>query len=87
MKNKKNREHKNTIEKRMAAACILLTFVLAEADIKRTLESAGPTHGVHAKLNVNPMTNAVHGDIARASRWKGRRCSWLSILDLPKIPS
>ncbi|MBU3878448.1 DUF3810 domain-containing protein [Faecalicatena sp. AGMB00832] len=26
MKNKKNREHKNTIEKRMAAACILLVF-------------------------------------------------------------
>lgn len=31
--------------------------------IRRTLVNAGPTHGVHAKLNANPIIKAVIGDI------------------------
>lgn len=43
-------------------------FVPADAAIKSTLVNAGPTHGVHAKLNVNPISSAVSGDIASTSR-------------------
>lgn len=42
-----------------------IALVLAEAAISSTLARAGPTHGVHAKLKVNPMDRAVNGDIAR----------------------
>ena len=38
----------------------ILSALLA---IINTEDSAGPTHGVHAKLNKNPMTNATIGFI------------------------
>ena len=54
--------------------------------MKSTPVSAGPTQGVHAKLNVNPIRSAVTGDIARPSRLIGSLCVFPRMLLLPKIP-
>ena len=54
---------------------IPFALVPAVAAIRRTLVRVGPTQGVHAKLNVNPITNAVHGDIANLSKRNGSRFS------------
>ena len=64
-----------------------IALVLAEAAISSTLARAGPTHGVHAKLKVNPMSSAVNGDMARASSLNGSLRSLPSTWDVPKKPS
>ena len=50
-------------------------LVDADAAIKRTEARAGPTHGVQAKLKVNPIRNAVAGDMASALIENGSRYS------------
>ena len=52
-----------------------------------TLASTGPTHGVHAKLNVKPSTSATSGFMARRSRRKGSRRSVSTARTLPNAPS
>ena len=37
--------------------------VLAPDAIIRTVDNTGPIHGVHAKLKVNPIINAINGFI------------------------
>ena len=54
--------------------------------IRSTLVSAGPTQGVQAKLNVNPMISAVSGDMVIFSSLNGSRCSSPSTLELPNRP-
>ena len=63
------------------------SFVLADAAISSTLVRAGPTQGVHAKLKVNPIINAVIGDMARTSNLKGKRLSCPKMRLVPKTPS
>ena len=55
--------------------------------IRRTLVNAGPTHGVHAKLNANPIIKAVIGDIVIFSSRIGNLCSDPRTLELPNTPS
>ena len=52
-----------------------------------TLASTGPTHGVHAKLNVKPSTSATSGFMAKRPRLNGRRRSVSMTRVLPKAPS
>ncbi len=44
--------------------------------IINTVDKAGPTHGVHAKLKVNPMNKAVKGFIRNLSKSTGSRNSF-----------
>ena len=52
-----------------------------------TLASTGPTHGVHAKLNVKPSTSATSGFIAKRSSRNGSRRSVSTARALPNAPS
>jgi len=64
-----------------------IAFVEAEAAIRSTLARAGPTQGVQAKLKVNPMINAVKGDMARVLRENGSLRSLPNTEEVPKTPS
>ena len=55
--------------------------------ISSTLASTGPTHGVHAKLNVKPSTSATSGFIANLFSRNGRRRSFSPAFVLPNAPS
>ena len=62
-------------------------MVSADAAIKRTLASAGPTQGVQEKLKVKPKIKAAAGDMAAPSSWNGRRSSLERTPDVPNTPS
>ena len=53
----------------------------AEEAITSMPASAGPTHGVQAKLKVKPNSSAVKGFMESLSSLNGRRCSELSVLE------
>ena len=62
-------------------------LLFAEAAMRSTLESVGPTQGVHAKLKTKPMISAVSGDIAILSTCTGSLFSLIKTEDVPKTPS
>ena len=63
-----------------------IALLFAEAAMSSTADSVGPTHGVHAKLNTNPMIRAVSGETAILSNRTGSLLSFISAEDVPRIP-